>query len=161
MSQRHLVAAQLLRGGVQRTPPQLGAQGAGVLLLAVLEHHRADLGAAHLVGDAVLPEQLCQRRVVHGLMVELRVQRDRHHLVIEADVLAQHGKADGQRHAVLAAGNAHHYPVAGGDHFIVLHGLAHQTAKPLHCTKITHDRLTLSTRLTTSLMDASFVSAET
>ena len=43
-------------------------------------------------------------RVVHGLMVELRVQRDRHHLVIKADVLAQHGKTDGQRHAVLAAG---------------------------------------------------------
>ena len=52
-------------------------------------------------------------------------------------------------------------PVAGSDHFIVLYGLAHQAAKPLHCTKITHDRLTLSTRLTTSLMDASLVSAET
>ena len=39
VSYTHLVAAQLLRGGVQRTPPQLGAQGAGVLLLAVLEHH--------------------------------------------------------------------------------------------------------------------------
>ena len=109
----------------------------------------------------MLPEQLCQRGVVHGLMVELRVQRDRHHLVIEADILAQHGKTDGQRHAVLAAGNAHHHPVAGGNHFIVLYGLAHQTAEPLHCTKVAHDRLTLSTRLTTSLMDASFVSAET
>ena len=38
--------------------------------------------------------------------------------------LAQHGKANGQRHAVLAAGNAHHHPVAGGDHFIVLYSLA-------------------------------------
>ena len=51
--QRHLVAAQLLRGGVQGTPAQLGAEGTGVLFLPVFKHHRADLGAADVVGDAV------------------------------------------------------------------------------------------------------------
>ena len=69
---------------------------------------------------------------IHGLAAELRVQRDGLHRKIKADVLAQLRKANGQRYAVLAAGNAHHHLVAGGDHFIVLHSLAHQAAQTLH-----------------------------
>jgi hypothetical protein len=161
VAQRHLVAAQFLRCRVQCTAPQLGAQGAGVLLLTVVEHHRADLGTADLIGDIVLGKQLLQYGVIHGPAAELRVQRDGLHRKIKADVLAQFGKADGKGHAVLAAGNAHHHLVAGGDHFIVLHSLAHQAAQTLHCTGTAHDRVTLSTRFTMSLMEASFVRPET
>ena len=161
VAQRHLVAAQFLRCRVQCTAPQLGAQGAGVLLPAVVEHHRADLGTADLIGDIVLGKQLLQYGIIHGPAAELRVQRDGLHRKIKADVLAQFGKADGKGHAVLAAGNAHHHFIAGSDHFIVLHSLAHQAAQTLHCTGTAHDRVTLSTRFTMSLMEASFVRPET
>ena len=161
VAKRYLVAAQLLRGRVQGTPAQLGAQGTGVLFLAVVEHHGADLGAADLIGDAVPGKQVLQHGVIHGPAAELGVQRDGLHGEIEADVPAQLGKADGQRHAVLAAGNAHHDFVAWGDHLIILHRLAHQAAQALHCTGLAHDRVTLSTRFTTSLMDASLVGPET
>ena len=159
--QRHLVAAQLLRGGVQGTPAQLGAEGTGVLFLPVFKHHRADLGAADVVGHAVPGKQGLQGGVVHGLVVELRVQRYRHHLIVKADVLPQQGQTHRQGHTVLAAGHAHHHPVARGQHLVILHGFAHQAAEPLHGTLLAHDRLTLSTRLTMSLMEASLVRAET
>ena len=161
VAQRHFIAAQLLRRRVQRAPAQLGAEGTGVLFLPVFKHHRADLGAADVVGDAVPGKQGLQGGVVHGLVVKLRVQRDGHHLVVKADVLPQQGQTHRQGHTVLAAGHAHHHPVARGQHLVILHGFAHQAAEPLHGARFTHDRVTLSTRFTMSLMEASLVSAET
>ena len=73
---------------MQCTAPQLGAQGAGVLLLAVVEHHRADLGAADLIGDIVLGKQLLQYGIIHGPAAELRVQRDGLHQMCIRDRLS-------------------------------------------------------------------------
>ena len=94
-------------------------------------------------------------------MAKLRVKGDGHDLIIKAEVPAQQGQPDGQSHAVLAARNAHHDLITGGDHLVILHGLTHQAAEPLHGMWIAHVRLTLSTRLTISLMEASLVRPET
>ena len=161
VAQCHFIAAQLLRRRVQRAPAQPGAEGTGVLFLPVFKHDGADLGAAHLVGNPIPGEQRRQRAVIHGLMVKLRVKGDGHDLIIKAEVPAQLGQPDGQGHAVLATRNAHHDLITGGDHLVILHGLTHQAAEPLHGVWIAHVRLTLSTRLTISLMEASLVRPET
>ncbi len=63
MAQRHLVAAQFLRSSVQCTPPHLGAEGAGILLVPVVEHDGADQGAADLIGDIILGKRLASSAV--------------------------------------------------------------------------------------------------
>ena len=161
MAQRHLVAAQLFGGGMESAPAQIGAERAGIFLLSVVEDDGADEGAAHLVGHTVLPEKGFQRGVVHRLAPELGVEGDGCHLKGKAEVLPQLRKAHRQGYAVLAARNAHEDAVAGGKHLILLDGFAHQAAEPLHRFRAAHDRLTLSTRFTMSLMEASLVSAET
>ena len=161
VAQRHFIAAKLLRRRVQRAPAQPGAEGTGVLFLPVFKHDGANLGAAHLVGNPIPGEQRRQRAVIHSLVVKLRVKGDGHDLIIKAEVPAQLGQPDGQGHAVLATRNAHHDLITGGDHLVILHGLAHQAAEPLHGVWIAHVRLTLSTRLTISLMEASLVRPET
>ena len=67
MPQRHLVAVQLFGSGVERAPAHLGAEGAGILLVPVVEDDGADKGAAHLIGNIILPEQRFQRGVIHRL----------------------------------------------------------------------------------------------
>ena len=138
MAQGHLVAAQLLSRRVKGAPPQLGAEGAGVFLFAVVKDHRADVGAADLVGDARSPKQGFQRRVVGGLPAELGVEGDGLNLVVEADVVPQKGQAHGQGNAVLAARYPHQHPVPGAEHLVILDGLPHQTAEPLHGPQFAH-----------------------
>ena len=146
---------------MESAPAQIGAERAGIFLLSVVEDDGADEGAAHLVGHTVLPEKGFQRGVVHRLAPELGVEGDGCHLKGKAEVLPQLRKAHRQGYAVLAARNAHEDAVAGGKHLILLDGFAHQAAEPLHRFRAAHDRLTLSTRFTMSLMEASLVSAET
>ena len=145
MAEGDFVAAELLRGKVQRTPAEPGTEGTGVLLLPVFKNDGADLGTAHLIGDAVPGKQLFQRAVVHRLMIELRVQRDRLHLEVEAEILLQPGKADGQSHTVLAAGNAHQHPVARDEHPVILHRFPHPTAQALHVHLVWHGNALLFT----------------
>ena len=92
---------------------------------------------------------------------KLGVEGDGHDFERKAEVLPQPRETDGQSYAVLAARNAHQNPVAGGQHLVLLDGFAHQAAEPLHRFRVAHDRLTLSTRLTMSLMEASLVRPET
>ena len=139
MPQRHLVAVQLFGSGVERAPAHLGAEGAGILLVPVVEDDGADKSAAHLVRHIVPPEQRFQRGVIHRLAAKLGVEGDGHDFEREAD----------------------QNPVAGGQHLVLLDGFAHQAAEPLHRFRVAHDRLTLSTRLTMSLMEASLVRPET
>ena len=161
MPQRHLVAVQLFGSGVERAPAHLGAEGAGILLVPVVEDDGADEGAAHLIRHIVPPEQRFQRGVIHRLAAKLGVEGDGHDFEREAEVLPQPRETDGQSYAVLAARNAHQNAVAGGQHLVLLDGFAHQAAEPLHRFRVAHDRLTLSTRLTMSLMEASLVRPET
>ena len=146
---------------MERAPAHLGAEGAGILLVSVVEDDGADEGAAHLVGNIILPEQRFQRGVIHRLAAKLGVEGDGHDFERKAEVLPQPRETDGQSYAVLAARNAHQNAVAGGQHLVLLGGFAHQAAEPLHRFRVAHERLTLSTRLTMSLMEASLVRPET
>ena len=99
--------------------------------------------------------------MIRRLAAKLGVEGDGHDFERKAEVLPQPRETDGQSYAVLAARNAHQNPVAGGQHLVLLDGFAHQAAEPLHRFRVAHDRLTLSTRLTMSLMEASLVRPET
>ena len=129
MPQGHLVAAQFLGGGVQGAAAQLGAEGAGILLLAVVKHHGADVGAADVVGDVVLGgKKVGQGRVVGGLRPT------------EAGGPASPPPPRRARPDTGAAGpdatvratlsfppdTPTQHAVTGGDHLIVLYCLAHQ-----------------------------------
>ena len=99
------------------------------------------------------------QEIVDGLRANF--EGDGHEFERKAEVLPQPRETDGQSYAVLAARNAHQNAVAGGQHLVLLDGFAHQAAEPLHRFRVAHDRLTLSTRLTMSLMEASLVRPET
>ena len=132
MPQCHLVAAKLLRGGVQRAPAQLGAQRTGVLLPAVIKHHRPNVGAAHLVGDVFPLKQGGQRGIVRLHAAKAGVQRHGLYRKGHAQIGPQPSQRHRQGHAVLAAGHPHQHPVAGRDHLIILYRLAHKARQTLH-----------------------------
>ena len=87
MPQRHLAAVQLFGSGVERAPAHLGAEGAGILLVPVVEDDGADEGAAHLIRHIILPEQRFQRGVIHRLAAKLGVEGDGHDFERKAEVL--------------------------------------------------------------------------
>ena len=82
--------------GVERAPAHLGAEGAGILLVPVVEDDGADEGAAHLIGNIVSPEQRFQRGVIHRLAAKLGVEGDGHDFERKAEVLPQPRETDGQ-----------------------------------------------------------------
>ena len=77
------------------------------------------------------------------------------------DFIGQSEKELKQAYGVISPRKVNQNPVAGGQHLVLLDGFAHQAAEPLHRFRVAHDRLTLSTRLTMSLMEASLVRPET
>ena len=75
VAERELCDAALAERRAQRTAAHLGAQGAGVILLAYVEHDLLDVGLQARVRHAERRAQLCHRREVHALEAEL--DRDR------------------------------------------------------------------------------------
>ena len=87
MAQGDLPDAQVRKGRVQAAPPQLGAQGAGVLLLPLIEHNVVYRHLDAGIGHVQLPAQ-----VRHG---------------VEAHTRGAGLQGDGVDHAVILHAPAH------------------------------------------------------
>ena len=130
VAQSDLGDAQLPQRRVEAPPPQLGAQGAGILLLPLLKH---DLIHRHLdagVGYLQLPTQLRHGVKAHAGSACLQsdgVDSKRHR-----KKLPQAGKSHQGQQAVLSAGHAHRHSLPGRNHVIILHASAHQAQYLLH-----------------------------
>ena len=122
MPQCDLVDPPLRQRRIQAAPPQLGAEGAGVLFFALFKY---DLVYRHMdagVRDLQLPAQLR-----HGVKAHARragLQRDGLQLKGDGIEVPQPGQSRQGQQAVLAAGDAHGHLVPGLDHVIVLHAAA-------------------------------------
>ena len=133
--QRELVAAARLYGVVERAAPHLGAERAGVFLLPRVEHYLADVrlndGVRHLVGLAPRAD----RREVHvreahvyGYCLQLEARG------VVAPQVPQRGQ---QRHGILPSRDADGHPVAGHEHFVVVHAAADKACKAIQIHFIT------------------------
>ena len=134
MAQGDLPDAQVRKGRVQAAPPQLGAQGAGVLLLPLIEHNVVYRHLDAGIGHVQLPAQ-----VRHGVEAHTRgagLQGDG----VNGEGNGIKGPQPGQRgqryQAVLAAGYAHGHRVPRVDHAVILHAPAHLSQKLLHVTSL-------------------------
>ena len=125
-----LLHARLLQGGVERPAAELGAQGAGVLLLAGLEEDVADVGRDQVVGDVQVPAQVRDGGEVHprhphvdgeGLHPEAARQEPR-----------QPGQGDEGEEGVLPAGDADGDALPRRDHVIVRDAAADEAEDLLH-----------------------------
>ena len=128
--QRNLAYPPFRQRRMQAAPPQLGAQGAGVLFFPLVEHdvvyRHGDTGIGHIQRGAVVGH----RGEVHPR--HTRLQRDGLHpegLWIEG---SQPSQGRQRQQAVLAAGDAHGHGLSGFDHVVVLHTAADQSQYVLH-----------------------------
>ena len=109
MAQSDLIAAQLLRFGVQETPAHPGAEIAGILLHpdSNIKNITVKNGNGNPQGPGVLLDQRPVLRVIAGV----------HHQKAQfkglVRMLLQLLHQLGQHHGVLAAGDAHGDPVPG------------------------------------------------
>ena len=101
VAERDLFAAGGLRGFVQRATAHLGAQRAGVLLLADIEDDRANLGRDADIFHAQLVAQRLDRREIHLRVAHL--ERDGHDLEFLGVKCPQLRQRDEQRERILAA----------------------------------------------------------
>ena len=130
VAQGDLADALFRQGGVQAAPPQFGAQGAGILLLPLLEddlvHRHLNAGVGHL-------QPFAQRR--HAGEVHARhahLHGDGLHREGDGVEFLQPGQGYQRQQAVLSAADAHGDAVAGFDHMIVLHAPADKPQNMLH-----------------------------
>ena len=129
MAKRKLRDAALAQGGAQCAAAHLGAQGAGVILLAYVEHNLLDVGLQARIRHAERRAQLRHRREVHALEAELdRDRLERKRLRIIPPQLVERK----QKHErILAARDADGDGVARRDHVIILHTPAHQASESI------------------------------
>ena len=71
VAQSQLADPPLADGVVQRAPAHLGAEGAGIVLLAHVKDDLLDVGLEAGIGDVLLPAQLRHRGKVHALKAQL------------------------------------------------------------------------------------------
>ena len=127
VAEREFCDAALAERRAQRTAAHLGAQGAGVILLAHVEHDLLDVGLEPRVRHAERRAQLRHRREVHPVKPELdRDGLERKRLrIVPAQLVERHE----QHERILAARDADGDGVARRDHVIILHAPAYQTGK--------------------------------
>ena len=130
VAERDLFAARGLCGLVQRAAAHLGAQRAGVFLLADIEDDQPDLGRDADVLDAQLVAQHPDRGKVHLCIAHL--ERDRDNLEFLRVERAQLCQRDQQRERVFAAGYADRDAVAVLDHMVMVHRAADVREHFLH-----------------------------
>ena len=127
VAERELVDPARADRVVERAAAHLGAQRAGVFLLAHVKDDLLDVGLETGIGHAELFTQRRHGGKVHPLKAELdRDRLERKRLGIKA---AQVVERQEQQHAVLAARNADGDGVARFDHMIVVHRAAHGAGK--------------------------------
>ena len=127
MAERELRDAALAERCTQRAAAHLRAQGAGIILLAHVEHDLFDVRFQAGVWHAERIAQLRHRREVHAVKAELdrdRLERERLRIV-PAQLIERHE----QHERILAARDADGDGVARRDHVIILHAPAHQTGE--------------------------------
>ena len=126
--------APFRQGRIQAAPPQLGAQGAGVLLLPLLKHnivHRhRDADVRHVQLFAVIRHRL-KAHARHP-----RLQRDGLHLKRLGVEFPQPRQRRQRQQAVLAAGYAHGHGLSRLDHVVVLHTAPDQAQDMLHAASL-------------------------
>ena len=130
VAQGDLVQAQPVQLCAQGAPAELGAQGAGILLLPVDEDDLVDGHADQVVGHLQLLAQPGDGGKVHARRAA--VDGDRRHLEplgVEAAQLRQGGQGE---HGVLAAAHAHGHRVAALNHVVIFHAPADQGQDMLH-----------------------------
>ena len=127
MAERELCDATRAERGTQRAAAHLGAQGAGIVLLAHVEHDLFDVRFQAGVRHAKRFAQLCHRREIHAVEPELdRDGLERKRLrIVPAQLVERHE----QHERILAARDADGDGVARRDHVIILHAPAHQTGE--------------------------------
>ena len=128
--QGDLVGADLLGEAVEGAAPQPRAERAGGLALGgLLLDHRVGVALEDMVLDADTVQVLGQ--YVLGEARLLLVKVDRHQREVHRGVALQAAQDLQQGVAVLAAGEAHHHPVAIVDHAVVDDGVAHLAPQAL------------------------------
>ena len=130
VAERDRFDAVLVHRGRKRTAAELGAQRAGIFLLALQKH---DLIDRHVHADVLDTER---RAIVgHGIKAHARhtrFDRDGHdleRLLVEFGKARERGERDER---VLAAGDADGNGLAGFDHVIVRDAAAHEAQDFLH-----------------------------
>ena len=123
--QRDFVYPPFRQRRMQAAPPQLGAQGTGVLFFSLVEHDVVYRYGDAGIGNVQLRAVVSHRGEVHPR--HTRLQRDGLHpegLGIECP---QPGQGRQRQQAVLAAGDAYGHGLSGFDHVVVLHTAADQS----------------------------------
>ena len=118
VAQGHLVRAQLATQVGKRAPAHFGAQGTGVLFLALFKNDLADLRFPHGVGHFQPLAQRAHAAQVEGLHAHGERDGGQFEGVGAKPAVQRHGIE--QQQAVLAAGYPHGHAVAGGDHVKIL-----------------------------------------
>ena len=134
VAQRDLADAPLCQSGVQAPPPQLGAQGAGVLLLSLPEHDVVHRHRDADVGHVQLLAVVRHRREVH--VRHPRLQRDGLHLKRLGVERPQPRQRRQRQQTVLAAGHADGHRLPRLDHVVVLHTAADKPQYMLHTASL-------------------------
>ena len=141
VAQSHGVASKFLGGVVQGPAAELGAEGAGVGLLAHVKNDAGDLGGDHVVGDLQPLAQGADASVGVGghFLALIGLDGAKAHVHRNGDQLkglgvetaqTRHGVEQGQ--GILARRDAHGDPVPRADHGVVVHGAAGITQYVFH-----------------------------
>ena len=130
MPQSDLMNTALGERGIQASPAQFGAQGAGILLPALFKHDLIDRHLYPLIGHLQLFAQRRHRRKIHAGHPHLQgnglqSERDR---VKPAQLRQGHQR----QQAVLPAADTYGKAVVGRDHTVVLHASADKPQNMLH-----------------------------
>ncbi len=127
VAERELCDAALAERGAQCAAAHLGAQRAGVVFFAHVEHDLFDVRFQAGVRHAERRAQLRYRREIHAVEAELdRDGLERKRLrIVPVQLVERHE----QHERILAARDADGDGVARRDHIIILHAPAHQTGE--------------------------------
>ena len=130
MAQSYKVAAMLMGIVIEGSAAKLCAQGAGVGLLAHVEHYFAYVSFKYFKGDAYGFSIFRNRCIV--LIRYSKVQQYRHKLI---GYLGKHliqFKAVHQKQAVLSSGHSYAYFISGTYHVIAFIGAAYTAQYSFH-----------------------------
>lgn len=124
VSQGDLGDPQAVHGGAQGAPPELGAQGAGIFLLAVLKNDLVDGHLFPVIGHLQLPAEVGNGGKVHAWGAA--VNGDGYHIKGLGVKLPEPGQSAQCQYGILAAADAYRHRVPPVNHMIILHTPADQ-----------------------------------
>ena len=130
VSQRDLLDAKAVQLGAERAAAHLGAQGAGVFLLAAQKYDLIGGDKDDVIGDFQFFAQLFDGAKVHAR--NAGINGDRHQIEPPGVEAAQVRQRRQQQHGVLAAADTDGDGIAILDHMIVLHTAADKGQNMLH-----------------------------